>query len=145
MCNVLSRTNAHMRALIQAHGCLDSVAALISARFGRSVSKGTISKCMSGALHWSLADVIALEDAAGQYPITRILMQRLGSEVNVPVGDLMGHIGVISKEAGEAVAAVARAVQSADADGRAQAMVEIEQAIAALQSAHALLDREGEA
>lgn len=55
---------ANMRALIDWFGCYDAVAETINARWGGGASKGTVSKKASGQLDFTVADVIALEDAA---------------------------------------------------------------------------------
>jgi hypothetical protein len=70
--------NAAMQALIDGtFGCLDAAAETINARLGGTVSKGTLSKRLSGQLGWPVEEVMALEDAAGRHPVTRMLARRL--------------------------------------------------------------------
>jgi endonuclease/exonuclease/phosphatase family metal-dependent hydrolase len=126
-------THRAMRSLVQGFGCYDAVAEVLNARWGCGSSKGTISKKMSGQLDWTMADVIALQDAAGEYPITRILARQHEEQPNGVISCLVSHTGVIAKEFGEATNAILAAAQSSCADKRAQAATEIDQAIAALQ------------
>jgi hypothetical protein len=71
--------------------------------------------------------------------MTRLLALRL-READGGVADcLIQQSGLIAKEAGEAVAAVIQAGNSASAQDKAQAIVEIDQAIDALKAARARL------
>lgn len=127
-----------MKAILDRLGCYDAAAATINARFG-GASKGTISKKVSGVLDWTVADVLALEDATGQYPVTRFLARRL--ETRGPLGPgLMVQSGVIARESGEAVSAILAAEQSSDAGERAEALKEIDEAIEALSAARARIE-----
>ncbi|AFA44893.1 hypothetical protein [Rhodobacter capsulatus] len=136
MSDLLRRIHETARALVQGHGCLDSVSALIEARFGRGPGKGTLSKRMSGELDWTLPDIIALEDAAGRYPVTDLLCRRRAGAVAGAVRvDLIAQAGAISKEHGEAMDAMMRAIGSQDAGDRARAAVEMREAIEAMTKA----------
>lgn len=132
--------HSNMRALVQWFGCYDAVAETINTRWSGGASKGTISKKMSGHLDWTLCDVIAIEDAVGRHPVTRCLANRLGARFSSASESLVAQSGVIAKETGEAIAAILSAEQSLDAADRAQAIVEIDEAIEALQCALARLD-----
>lgn len=134
---------ATMKAMIERFGCYDAVAELLNARWGGGHSKGTISKKTSGALDFTVLDVLALEDALGEYPVTRMLARRM-AERPEHGGSLLAAGGLIAKEAGEAVAAVLAAAQSAGAREQAQAVTEIDEAIAALRRARALIEGEAE-
>ena len=92
--------SAMMLGMIHRFGGHDAVAALLAARWGHATSKGTLTKKASGDLDWTLADVIALEDALGDYPISRMMAERsrAGRAVN-----LQRTIAAFAKEAGEAV------------------------------------------
>ncbi|GGF43869.1 hypothetical protein SAMN05216376_105208 [Mameliella alba] len=132
--------NAAMSALIDGtFGCLDAAAETINARLGGQVGKGTLSKYLSGQLQWPLAYVWALEDAAGRYPVTRMMARRLSPDGNRASGHLFEHAGVISKESGEAVAAILAAQQSDTARDTGQAIVEVDEAIEALTAARSKL------
>lgn len=128
-----------MAAFIQGRfGCFDAAAATISARWGGGASKGTLSKKAAGLLDWTVADVIALEDAAGDYPVTRMLAKRMdgaGSRSDgAAVLPILHHAGCISREAGEAVRAVLDAAQSGaagDVDAALKELLEAEAALAA--------------
>ncbi len=135
-------THTHMRALVGRMGCLDAVAATIGARWGVAVSKGTVSKKMTGGLDWTVADVIALEEALDDFPVTRALARRLGGASPASGGalSLSSHGGAIAKEAGEAVQAILSAGQSASAMDLADAAREIDEATAALEAARAKLE-----
>jgi hypothetical protein len=116
---------AHMKSLITGFfGCYDAAAETCNARWGGGASKGTISRKIAGSYEWTIADVIALEDAAGRYPITRMLARRVDG-THRPSGNGYEDAGSISKEAGEAVQALLSATQSACAGERAQAIKEL--------------------
>ena len=137
----LRTLTALMQGLISGtFGCLDAAAETLNARWGRGASKGTLSRKLSGSLDWTLADVIALEDAAGRYPVTRMLARRLEGARTGVERSALDHAGSISKEAGEAVAAILSATQSADAGDLAQAIKEIEDVERAVREARARLD-----
>lgn len=131
---------AHMKAIVDHLGCFDAVAETINTRWGEGASKGTVSKKVSGSLDWTIADVVALEDASGRYPVTRTLARRLEAAGQVADCNLVEHSGVIAKESGEAIAAILAAQQSSCADQRADAVCEIEQAIQALNVARRRLE-----
>lgn len=133
--------NSQMSALIDGqYGCLDAAAETINARTGQSVSKGTLSKRLSGLHGWPVDDVIALEDASGRHPITRQMARRLNPDADTAHGSVLMHAGAISKEAGEAVSAILAAQQSDAGKDRAQAIVEIDEAIEALRRARSALE-----
>ncbi len=129
---------AQMRALLRGHGCLDAAAAAINARWGESVCKGTLSRRAHGEQPWPLHHVIALEDALGRYPVTRLMWRRTQDELACP--DVVSAARSVAKEAGEAVAAMTGAVLSASAEERARAAVEIDEAIEAMRQARVALE-----
>ena len=123
-----------MRALVESYGCYEAVVATVNARCGGQAScKATISKKMNGQAAFNIDDVIALEDAAGQYPVTRLLADRLHHSDHGPAASLTAQAGLSAKEGGEAVAATLAAVQSDDVGKIAQAIVETQEAIKALE------------
>lgn len=138
--------NAAMQALIDgAYGCLDAAAETINARLGTSASKGTLSKRLAGQLGWTVEDVIALEDAAGRYPITRMMARRLDARGNTAAASLYAASGLASKEAGEAVSAALQAAQSADAGDLAAAIQEAAEGERALRRLREALEHRVEA
>jgi len=134
---IRQQIDAQMRALVGGHGCLDAAAEAVNARWGTSVCKGTLSRRMSSDLPWTILDVIALEDALGRYPVTRMMTRRI--EDNGP-GDVVSAAQVVAKETGEAVAALMGAMVSASSSERAHAIVEIDEAIEALRQARSALE-----
>lgn len=131
--------SALMEALIAGtYGCLEAAAETIHARWGRGCSKGTLSKRGAGQLDWTVLDIVALEDAARRYPVTRWMMRRVTQDA-VDRRDVVALAAQVSRESGEAVAAILSAQLSARADDRAQAVAEISEAIEALQAARARL------
>jgi hypothetical protein len=128
------------RALVQRLGCLDAAAATISARFGGATSKGTLSKKMSGALDFTVQDVIALEDAVGSFPITEALVRRLSKETIVR-GCLFEEGAALAKEAGEAISAMMTAANTASVGDRARAVAELAEAGAKIDACIALLEQ----
>ena len=134
-------SRANMKSIVDWFGCFDAVAETINARWGGGASKGTISKKASGTLDWTLADVIALEDASGRFPVTRMMARRLEDRVAMVDSCLMQQSGVIAKESGEAISAILAAEQSSGANERAQAINEIDEAIHALRQARNRLEQ----
>lgn len=134
-------SRANMKSIVDWFGCFDAVAETINARWGGGASKGTISKKASGTLDWTLADVIALEDASGRFPVTRLMARRLEDRVTMADSCLMQQSGVIAKESGEAISAILAAEQSSGANEKAQAIKEIDEAIDALRQARCRLEQ----
>jgi hypothetical protein len=139
MADLLKLSRAHMKSIVGWFGCYDAVAATINARWGGGSSKGTVSKKATGVLDWTVADVIALEDASEQFPITQMMVKRLEAQEVINDICLMSLTGIIAKENGEAISAILLAEQSSSADDRVRAMKEIDEAIVALQQARARL------
>ena len=132
--------SAQVAALIDGHfGCLDAAAEAINSRLGRSVCKGTLSKRLAGQQGWPVDEVMALEDAAGRHPVTRMLARRLNPDEGTARGSILAHAGAISKETGEAVSAILAAQQSDAAKDDAQAVVELDEAIEACRAARDML------
>lgn len=142
MVDIRNIARAHMAALVDWFGCYDAVAEQFNARWGGGASKGTVSKKLAGHLDWTIADVIALEDAAGRFPITRLMARRLETRSGIAAGSALTDASSIAKEAGEAIAAILSAEQSSGAHEDAQAVKEIDEAIAALRRAR---DRKAQA
>ena len=75
-----------MSALIDGtFGCLDAAAETINARLGSSVSKGTLSKILSGQHQWPAVYIWALEDAASD----------AGVNVEDAVASFISEVGVL--------------------------------------------------
>jgi predicted translin family RNA/ssDNA-binding protein len=91
-------------------------------------------------LDFTVADVIALEDAAQRYPITHLLARRLDKRNRPDTTCLITQTGIIAKESGEAISAILAAEQSSCADETAQAIAEIDEAVEALKTARARLE-----
>ncbi|WP_299734692.1 hypothetical protein [uncultured Roseobacter sp.] len=140
MPDLRKQTHAHLRALIGWFGCYDAAAATINARWGGGASKGTISKKVSEQLDWTVADIVALEDAVGQYPVTRALARRLSERPSTKGRCLVVQSGTIARECGEAISAILAAGQSLDASDMAEAIREIDESIESLRLARALLN-----
>ncbi|MBD9528404.1 hypothetical protein [Paracoccus sp. PAR01] len=133
---------AHMRSMVARFGCLDAAAETINARFGASVSKGTISRKLSGSLDWSVLDVAAMEAALGAYPVTRLMDQvRVQAAISgtIPNTSSIAQAASISRESGEAVASILAAEQSNCAGDIVQAIKEIDDALAAMTASRAAL------
>lgn len=137
---------ASMKSLIDGFGCYDAVAETFNARWGvgfgsGGASKGTISKKVVGQLDWTVADVIALEDASDRYPVTRMMARRLVDRPVVAGGSLLMDGSSIAKESGEAISAILAAEQSTCADQMADAIAELDEAIFAMRQARDRLER----
>jgi hypothetical protein len=131
-----------MRALVIRFGSLDSVAEAINVAVpGASCCKGTISLRLRGEREWPLTHVLALEDAFGDYPISRLIAGRLADRQRGEGMPLAQAAGVAARENGEAVAAILRADQSDRAGDLAEAIRETREAREALEDAEAALER----
>lgn len=131
---------SHMRSMIGRIGCFEAVAETINARWGCHTVKGTISRKAHGSLNWDIFDVVALEDALGCDPITQALSRRhieavVGGNNICPITDA----AMISKETGEAVAALLAAAKSDCAGDQAEAIIQLEEARQAVDGALARL------
>lgn len=126
--------------LIEKIGGFDATAALLSARFGKEVHKGTLSKRQAGDLEWPLSHIWALEDAAGDHCISRYRSQVL-PEISEGVS-LMHGVATLARENGEAMAAVADFVAGTGCRDRARK--EVSDLIGASKSLAAVLERRGE-
>ncbi len=135
-------SRANIKSIIEWFGCYDAVAETINARWGGGASKGTISKKVSGHLDWTIADLIALEDASDRYPVTRLLARRLENRADYAPDSLLLQTGLIARESGEAIAAILAAERSSCAAENAQAIKEIDDAMEALRLARASLEQQ---
>lgn len=140
MPDILKYCRASMKALVKNYGCYEAVSSLISAQCNVPASKGTVSKKMAGMLEFTIADVIALEDAVGQFPVTSHLMNRLKDAEPVAEQCLLTHGANINKEAMEAVNAIMMAAKSSNADERAEALQQIDEAQHALRHCRELIE-----
>lgn len=127
---------AFMAGLVDRVGGVEPAAALIGARLGTEVSKGSISKRLAGHLDWPLVEIMALEDAAGHRCVRRWLAASLPE---VAEGQsIMQGVADAAREHGEAVAAVMKYATSGT--DRAQARKELAEAVHAIRHLAALLD-----
>ena len=127
-----------MRAMVQRVGCLDAAAAIIGARMGAVPSKGTLSKKLAGSLDFTIVDLIALEDASSCFHVTTMLVKRMSAAIVAP-GCLIEEGAIVAREGGEAVSAILMASQSNGTQNTTRALVEVDEAIAALQKVRATL------
>ncbi|WP_323041125.1 hypothetical protein [Gemmobacter sp.] len=127
---------AFMAGLIDRAGGVDAAAAAIGARLGAEVSKGSISKRMSGQLDWPLVEIMALEDAVGD-PCVRRWLARSLPEVG-QAQSLMQGVAEAAREHGEAVAAVMELAAGKGCEGRARK--EIADALVALKALAARME-----
>jgi hypothetical protein len=132
--------HAAMRSMVAKLGCYDAVAEVINARWGGNVAKGAISKKMSGINDWSVSDVMAMQDALGDYPITRLLSAQMKTMAEVQHESLPILAGSAAKEMGEALQAIMADVQSDNPESRAAAISECREAIEVLQNTLAALE-----
>lgn len=127
---------AFMAGLVERAGGVEPAAALIGARLGADVSKGSISKRLAGLLDWPLVEVMALEDAVGDPCVRRWLARGLPE---VAEGQsLMQAAADAVRENGEAVSA---ALDFAAGRGsRARACKEASEAVHASRRLAALME-----
>jgi len=131
---------AFMAGLVGRAGGLDAAAALIGARLGADVSKGSISKRLSGQLDWPLVEILALEDAVGDPCVRRWLARSLPELAEGQ--SLLAAAAEAVREHGEAVSAVMDF--AAGRGARAQAAKEVSEAVVAAKRLAALMEGAGE-
>lgn len=119
-------------AMIERLGGFDAACAVLEARWGHPVSKGTLSKKKAGVLDFTVADVWALEEVLGEYPVTDLLTKRRDAGVRAEGGDLLALSGMVSKESGEAVQAVLALLGRGDDGDPAATIKELNEAISAM-------------
>ncbi|MCJ8139496.1 hypothetical protein [Falsirhodobacter halotolerans] len=112
--------SAFMSKLIAKVGGYEAACAVLEARWGHPVSKGTLTKKKAGQLDWSVTDVIALQEAAGERPVFAWLSS-LDDDPEVLACHIVGAAD-LSKEYGEAMNAVLTAHTAAE---RARAIKEL--------------------
>lgn len=140
MSDLRNLVNAQVGTLIAGHFvCLDAAAEAINDRLGGSVCKGTLSKRRARQAGWPIDEVMALEDAAHRFPVTRMMMRRVLQDAGQAETCLIEGAGAISKEAGEAVAAILAAHSASNSQRDALAVAEIDEAIEALRRAREAL------
>lgn len=128
-----------MAGLIQRVGGIEAAAAVIGARLGHDVSKGSISKRQSGHLDWPLVEIIAIEDAVGDRPVRRWLHQ--SDPTTHENDDLMALIAEMVREQSDATSALIGV--AAGTGCRVVARKELEDVMAVKERVRAWLMREG--
>lgn len=127
---------AFMAGLVERAGGVDAAAALIGARNGAEVSKGSISKRLTGHLDWPLVEIMALEDAVGDPCVRRWLARSLRE---IAEGQsLMQAAAEAVREHGEAVSAVMDF--AAGRGTRADARKEVSESVTASARLAALME-----
>lgn len=127
---------AFMAGLVDRAGGVDAAAAVIGARLGHEVSKGSISKRLAGQLDWPLIEIMALEDAVGDRCVRRWLARSLPE---ISEGQtLMQAAADVVREHGEAISAVMDF--AAGRDCRAKARKEVADAVTASNRLAALME-----
>lgn len=127
---------AFMAKLIEKAGGFDAAAAIISARLGHDISKGSISKRQSLQLDWPFVEIMALEDAVGDRCISD--WRQRTNPAAVEAGELMDLIASAGQESGEAISELVRYAHGTG--DRAKALKELEDSIAVKKRLRALLE-----
>ena len=129
--------DAHMRNLASRFQCYEEIIYHFKTAVDAGYLKGTLSQKVSGRFNWNIAEIVALENAANRYPVTKYLAQRLPASTDKSeiAECLIDQSGIISMEGGEAVNAILKAQKSESSDDSAKAIAEIQEAIEALQKA----------
>lgn len=140
MTDRLTTTNLMMKALVERSGGLVAVESILAARWGKA-SAGTISKKLHGHLDWTIADAIALQDAAGDSPIWDYLAGGTAQAVKVD-GCLVAATAKSVRETSEAHEAALAAAMSTDPDAKAKAVKEARESLAATQALLSRLEAE---
>ncbi|MBJ2150655.1 hypothetical protein [Paracoccus sp. IB05] len=128
-----------MQGLVDRAGGVEAAAALIGARLGTDVSKGSISKRNAGHLSWPFDEIVALEEAVGDPCVSRWRARNLPE---VEEGQcLMLAVSEAYRETGEAFGAAAAL---ASGNGcRVQAGKEVSEAVASVEKLAALIKGSG--
>lgn len=127
---------AFMSGLVDRAGGVEASAALIGARLGADVSKGSISKRLAGHLDWPLVEIMALEDAVGDPCVRRWLARTLPDLIEGQT--LIQATADAVREHGEAVSAV---MDLASGRGdRATARKELAEAVTAARRLAAMME-----
>lgn len=127
---------AVMAGLVERAGGVDASAALIGARLGTQVSKGSISKRLAGHLSWPLDEIMALEEAVGDLCVRRWLTTTVPEIAEGQ--NLMQAAAEAVREHGEAVSAV---MDFASGRGsRAKARKEVSESVIASNRLAALME-----
>ncbi len=124
--------------LVRRAGGVEAVAAVLEARFGVG-TKSTVSKMCRGQIGVTLDAVVAVEDFLNSYPISRRLVERLGREPQgaQPLSELAATCAV---SAGEAHAALIRAMSETSAGGSALTRGERTDVLAKMRAAREEMD-----
>ncbi|MBN8293246.1 hypothetical protein JI664_14825 [Rhodobacter sp. NTK016B] len=100
-----------MQGLVEHAGGPENAARRIGARFGdkaedviKATRKGTISRRCNGTLTWPLDEIMALEEATGDYRVREWLAASRPQAA--ADASLMQLAGDVSRETGEAISAV---------------------------------------
>lgn len=109
-----------MLKLIAKCGGFDAAAAILEARWGDPISKGTLSKKKAGQLAWSITDMLALMEATGDWSLLN-WMNSLNAEPDALPCHITGAAH-LAREHGEAISAVLTAHTPAE---RAKAIKEL--------------------
>lgn len=121
--------SSFMQSLITAVGGFDAAVAVIEARWGRGMSKGTLTKKLAGQLDWSVLDILALQQATGVESVTDWMVS-LGPRAAV-ARTLASTAPDFAREAGEAQAALMAAMASPGNEAlRARAAKEVHDVLA---------------
>lgn len=130
---------AFLAGLVARAGGVDAAAALIGARLGAEVSKGSISKRLAGQLDWPLVEIMALEDAVGDPCVRRWLARGLPA---ISAGQTILQAAADAvRENGEAISAVMD--YAAGAGDRDLARKEVSDALVAATRLAALMEGQG--
>lgn len=130
---------AFMASLIEKAGGMEAAAALIGARLGSDISKGTVSKRQAGHLDWPLVEIMALEDVIGDRCVRRWLSR--SDPERAEAEELLDILADAGRESGEAWSAIVR--YASGHGSLAEARKELEDAIAQKERLRAHLDSRG--
>ena len=136
MSSLRAMVGAFMGSLVERAGGVDAAAAIISARLGHEVSKGSISKRLHGQLGWPFEEIIALEDALGDHSAS--LWRARGLPEIAEGRSLLEDLADVARETGEALGAVAAV--AGGTGSRAVAAKEVNDALIATKRLAAQLE-----
>lgn len=128
--------HAHVCALIDKLGGVVAASAVLDARWGGSHSAGTLSKKRARQLDWTLPDILALQEAAGDWSLFNWLMGQVPPEARAVC--LVTASADLAKESGEASHAVMMATID-PANWGARAVKEVRDVTGASQRLEAAL------
>ena len=130
--------HATMRSMVKEISCYEEASIVLSQGIG------TISKKMNGSAAWTISDLIALEEYTQKNSVSKILNREENTQDKCKK-TLVKQLSVAARECGDAISLSSLATgENCNSDTSAVALVEINEAIEALEGLKCRLSADGE-